>query len=66
MKNNVISLAKERHKRKPLTPAESVRIARRLFFDKIPEDVVEPESLASGGDMTKILEEVDDDEADKG
>ena len=63
MKNNITSLAKERRKRKPRTPEESAKFAKRRFFGKTPVDLIEPDSLASGGDMAKILEQVDDNDA---
>ena len=60
MKKKIINLTKERNKKKNRSPEESAEIATRTFLDKIPDDIKEPDALASGGDMSKILEESED------
>lgn len=60
MKKKIINLTKERNKKKIRSPEESAEIAARTFLDKIPDNIKEPEALASGGDMSKILEESED------
>lgn len=65
MKDSIVSLTAEHQKRKPRTPAEIARANQRLFLSRVPKDLVEPELLASGGDMSKILEQADDDEETK-
>jgi len=59
MSDKIKSLSAERNKKKPRSLESSVEAAARNFLDKIPDDLEEPESFASGGDMTKISEEED-------
>jgi len=62
MSNNIESLSAERNKRKTRSLESSAEAAARTFLDKIPDDLKEPESFASGGDMAKILDEEDEED----
>ncbi len=60
MSKKVINLNKQRQKKKPRSLDEALDAGEKLFLDKLPNDLKEPEALASGGDMSKILEEDDE------
>lgn len=65
MKNNIVNLAKKRNRKKIKSPEDSAEISARRILDKVPKDLKEPEALASGGDMSKILEEEEEDKNEK-
>lgn len=65
MSKKVIDLKKARNKKKQSSIDEIAEASARRIFDNIPDDLKEPEALASGGDMSKILEEDSDEEKDK-
>ncbi|MGJ0428135.1 hypothetical protein [Methylobacter sp.] len=65
MSKKIIDLKKARNKKKQSSIDEIAEVAARRIFDNIPDDLKEPEALASGGDMSKILEEDSDEEKDK-
>ena len=58
MKGKIVSLSLQRQKKKPRSPEEAAEAAARLILDRFPKDLQEPPALASGGDMSKILEEL--------
>lgn len=57
MKNKVTSLTEFRQRKKPRTPEQTAEAAIRLILGNIPENLEEPLGFASGGDMSKILDE---------
>ncbi len=59
MSKKIENLTEHRNRKKPLTVEEAARRAARRFRDMAPNDIEEPEALASG-DMKKFLENLDD------
>lgn len=62
MEDKIVGLGKVRQKKKKRTPAEIAEAAARLILDNQKSDLKEPDALASGGDMSKILEGDDKDD----
>lgn len=62
MTKNITSLSKERKKKKKRSSEEAAEAAARLLLDKTPKGLKEPKGLASGGDMSRILEEEEEHE----
>lgn len=61
MAKNSISLNEHRQKKGSQTLEEAIRIASQRLRNCGADEIEEPRGLASGGNMTKILEEIDDD-----
>jgi hypothetical protein len=60
MSEKIESLNAKRQKKKPRSLESAAEAATRTFLDKVPTDLEEPESFASGGSMDKILDEDDE------
>tara|TARA_R110002073_G_scaffold21800_2_gene76487 strand:- start:538 stop:756 length:219 start_codon:yes stop_codon:yes gene_type:complete len=58
---NSINLKEQRRKKGPESLEETIRIASQRLRNCGADEIEEPRGLASGGDMTKILEQADDD-----
>lgn len=58
MSKKIENLTRHRNKKKPASVEEAARRAARRFRDLAPQDIEEPEALASG-DMKKFLEDPD-------
>ena len=58
MSKKVENLTEHRNKKKPRTIEESAKAAARRFRDMAPNEIEEPDGLASG-DMEKLLEDPD-------
>jgi hypothetical protein len=57
MKNKIVNISKIRNKKRPRSPENAAEAAARTFLDKIPPNAKEPDAFASGGDMSKINED---------
>ena len=60
MSEKIINLNKKRKKK--LSIDEIAELSANRFLDKKTDNLKEPEGLASGGDMSKIIEEEDENE----
>lgn len=58
MSKKIENLTERRNKKKPCTIEQAAKTAARRFRGLSPDDVEEPEGLASG-DMKKFLEDPD-------
>jgi hypothetical protein len=62
MKNKVENISKMRNKKKRRSQEQAAEAAARTFLDKLPPGLQEPEAFASGGDMSKINQEIENED----
>ena len=62
MSSKIDNINKMRRRKKPRSQEQAAEAAARLFLDKLPSNLQEPDALASGGDMSKINQEMDCDD----
>ena len=62
MSNKIKQISDQRRKKKPVSVADAIKRAAQHIRNVGADKLEEPEALASGGDMRKILEEDEDDD----